>query len=326
MIRILEGFDHWDGSVAQGVRKWDTVGTWTRVPGRFGGYGLITIGNPTALTKVLDTQQTWFFRGAYYYKHAAIAVTNVNLFSLWDGVSLQCAVGLEPPHHLVVRRGATKLAETGELPRLSWMHIEAKLVVAAAGSYEVRINGVTVLSAAGVDMTMTANESADKVALGGDGYTCQDDVCIADGTGGEGFIGDKRVVTRMPTGNGHYADWTPSAGPNWQCVDEETPNDDTDYVSSATVGHKDSYDMAAVGMVGLVSAVQILACVRKDDAGVHTARLLTRSGGGDSFGTAEAIGDSYQYLRQVRETDPATGVAWTVAGVDAMEAGVDIVS
>ena len=38
------------------------------------------------------------------------------------------------------------------------------------------------------------------------------------------------TITRRPTGDGNYSDWTPSAeAANYEMVDEVTPDDDTSY-------------------------------------------------------------------------------------------------
>lgn len=55
------------------------------------------------------------------------------------------------------------------------------------------------------------------------------------------YPGEGKVIILRPNGAGASTQWTPSVGSNWQCVDEVTPNDATDYVSSNTDEQIDSY-------------------------------------------------------------------------------------
>ncbi len=59
------------------------------------------------------------------------------------------------------------------------------------------------------------------------------------------FLGDIRIDVINPNGAGNYTDLTPSAGANYECVDE-TLLDSSDYVEGANVAEKDSYSYESV--------------------------------------------------------------------------------
>ncbi len=71
-------------------------------------------------------------------------------------------------------------------------------------------------------------------------------------------------------------------------------------------------------------AVQVATAARKDDAGSRSLRALIRSGATTANGATRVLGTSYALYDDRFETDPATGTAWTKAGVDALEAGVEV--
>jgi hypothetical protein len=84
-----------------------------------------------------------------------------------------------------------------------------------------------------------------------------DDLYVCDGSGSvnNDFLGECRVLTLLPSdGNGSNNDFDTSAGgspaDHGAMVNDTTPNDDTDYVSSSTVDHVDSWNYPALGYTG----------------------------------------------------------------------------
>ena len=79
---------------------------------------------------------------------------------------------------------------------------------------------------------------------------------------------------------------------------------------------------ATTGVLG----VQLVTLMRKDDAGTRTLAPTVRSGGANYTGTGVSLGAGYAAGLQVYENDPATGVAWTKAGVDGAEFGFEVIA
>jgi len=135
------------------------------------------------------------------------------------------------------------------------------------------------------------------------------------------------VPTLFPSGAGSSTQMTPSAGSNFQCVDETSPNGDTDYVSDSVVGHKDLYAMGNLPSTsGTIKGIQVLSYDRKDDAGTRQIKNKIKSGATEADGATVTLGTSYVYVRDIFEHDPDTGAPWTPSGVNAIEAGTEIVS
>ena len=61
---------------------------------------------------------------------------------------------------------------------------------------------------------------------------------------------------------------------------------------------------------------------RKDDAGTRQIQQMCLSSGTEEDSATITLGSNYQYYQDILETDPHTGVAWTVAGFNAATFGV----
>lgn len=135
-------------------------------------------------------------------------------------------------------------------------------------------------------------------------------------------LGDLRVERIVPTGAGATTQMTPSAGANWQTVDETVANGDTDYVSETTVGEKDTYALGNLASgAGGVLAAQVTASARKSDAGSKSlATILRSSGGTEDQGPDVALGTSYAFTQRTLNAVPG-GAAWDQTEVNGLEAG-----
>lgn len=200
------------------------------------------------------------------------------------------------------------------------------------GAVTVRLNEspIASLTLTSTDTRNGGTASIGKVAFTDDigsasHYHAFDDIVIGDTSGSynTGFMGACVVEWLLPSGAGNYTQWTPSTGSNYACVDESDPNGDTDYVSDATTGNKDSYalaDLASTG--GVVRGVISKGYVKKTDANSATLNMGVRSSSTDSWGSDQSPTTSYDWYQSVFETDPATSAAWTISGVNAAEVGI----
>lgn len=332
-LRFIDsGGDYY--STAQIGRKWPggatTGGSINAAGGRRGSNGL----NMTNATyhKPLDAQGTWIVGLALLMDQAPFNSTCIPI-ALYDGVTEQLSLRLEAvTAKLIVSRNGTTLATSAAGLTLDvFNYIEFKAVISdAAGSYEVRVNGVNVLSASSVDTKNTANATADNVRFsvaGTNGTNIADDIYICDGTGAanNNFLGDVRVDAKLPDGAGTHTDFTPSAGSNFQCVDENPATDDTDYVQSTTVNHVDTYTFGDITHIPVaIFGVQVIMTARKDDAGVRSIAGKALSGGTMGTGATQALATTYTQYREIFENDPNTAAAWTKTALNAAEFGIEV--
>ena len=92
-----------------------------------------------------------------------------------------------------------------------WHYFEVKVVCHdTAGYYQVRIDGVTVLSGTNVDTRAGADTRFVRFRMD-EYYQYMDDIyiCDTDGTANNDFLGQILVEAIFPNADGDNSDWTP---------------------------------------------------------------------------------------------------------------------
>lgn len=301
--------------------------------GRNSGQGLRQTGNNSHARKNLGSTPN---RVIFGFAVDLVSITDVNgspLCGLWDAGTLQWAAVIKSDGTLsLTGYGVTAFT----LPFNTYTYLEFDVTIHnTTGAINVYVNGVLQLAATGLNTRAgTGNNYATQCSLGyqGNGNTKDvyyDDFYILDTTGTalNAVLGDVRIDALMPDGAGDSTQWTPSAGSNYQCVDETPRNDDTDYVSSANIGDKDLYSIADLSVVaGAIKAVVVTMRARKDDAGTRTVKAKVKHGGVEGNGADRGMSTSYAYSQDAFPTNPSTGSAWTIAEVNAAQVGVEVVA
>lgn len=231
----------------------------------------------------------------------------------------------------------TLLGNTGiALQANVWAYVEVKVTVHdSAGTVDIKINGTSALSLSGQNTRGSGSTNGwTNVRMGEvQSYASVpvfefDDVVFMDNTGSfnNDFLGDVTIGAIYPNGAGATTEWTPSAGSNYDCVNEALVNDDTDYNATSTVNAKDTYAFPSAPSGADIRAVQIVTAQRKATEGPGRIKHIVRSGGTDYELTEQGIGGTlYSFLRSVVETDPGSGsplAAWTESGFNAAEFGI----
>lgn len=233
-----------------------------------------------------------------------------------------------PTHMWVLKDSGSNILQwsTYETQIGVWDYVELYTQINNSGVCEVWVNSKKIIDYSGDTYNSgTANVGQIRILGGGSGDgTHVDDLYWADGTNSQTLLGDIRIDCLFPTGAGSSTDMTPSAGNNWECVDEAVVNDETDYVSEDTVGDHDSYQFADLPTsTGSVYGVQLVSDMQKADAGSASAKHVVRSGGTDyTPGSEHTLGEGYSFYSDLLLTDPDTSSAWTISGVNSAEFGV----
>ena len=152
-----------------------------------------------------------------------------------------------------------------------------------------------------------------------------------DATGGAPFnnyLGDCNVIARAVSGDTTQHDWTPSAGSDHYALLTDCPNDgDSTYVSSSTSGDEDLYSVPALGFTPTkIYGVGVNVIARKDDTGTRAVAPVMKSGSTYLVGGYAYLSTSYTATQMYATTDPATGVAWTLSGANAITPGVRVIT
>jgi hypothetical protein len=281
---------------------------------------------------------------AYYLAAAGASDTPILEYLEDDVVTKLLTISLDSTRHLKIKRGATTLATSSTALSLNtWCDIEIKVNIHdSTGSYEVKVDGAAHggLAATGVDTRNggtlgVANRFIFNSANNGyDAYIAHCWLADSSGSGVTDFLNTPtarvRIKPVMPsTGDGTYADFTPSSGSNnGDMVAETAADGDTSYNASSTTGHKDTYNYPALSISGNpIKAVQVVPYARKVAAGALTFRPVLRIGATNYFGTSVAgITSTYSYYPEVFQTSPATSAAWTESEINGAQFGLEVVS
>lgn len=125
-----------------------------------------------------------------------------------------------------------------------------------------------------------------------------------------------------------YGNITLASPVNWYEVASQPPQGAASYVYDSVVGHEDLYAVPNLSAPATsIYAVAVKANVAKSDAGARTISVRCKSGTTDSAGsggTAIAPATSYTWVTSLYPTDPNTGAAWTLSGVNAVQCGLRI--
>lgn len=109
---------------------------------------------------------------------------------------------------------------------------------------------------------------------------------------------------------------------SYMLVNEPQQDGTSTYVYDATVNDADLYAIASIGGVpSNVVAVTTRGFFSKSDAGARGAQVQLKSGATTVGSTPTLLSNSFGWLYRTDTVDPATGIAWTGAAVDALQIG-----
>lgn len=283
-----------------------------------------------------------------FYAHGLGASNDLTMV-LWNDSAgaAQCCLGFIPADGLLrVYRGSSTITTviataSSAMTQDAWHVIEMRFQITSAtvGTVEVWLDNVRVINFSG-DNSNTANVNVLSVQIGplntassSTGmtgvYLAFDDIAINDtaGTVNNGRPGDGRVVLLTPNGAGSSTQFVrggTDTGANYSQVNEIPPSL-AQYVSSATVGNRDLYTLADLGVaVASINVVEVVSLAQNTDAGGGSLAPTVKSGATTSEATAVALGTTAGYITGRWETDPSTGAAWTATGVNALEVGATV--
>lgn len=231
----------------------------------------------------------------------------------------------------------TQLAVGPLLLSDTWYVLEVHVTQPAnsGGVFQVKVNGTLGIDFTGDTLGSQTPADFRYVGLGEttDGTTPHndearglfDDFAVNDASGdsNNSWPGRGGIEALRPAGAGATTQLTPSAGANWDCVDE-VPASDADYVGAETVDLFDTYTLGDTVQTGGVPAVAVWLRAALAEAGAGSVAPVVRSGGTDYTGSDKGIDTTYRYMSQIYETNPATAAPWTTAELDGIEAGAKV--
>lgn len=333
-LLLMDGFDNGDRlsryPLGTGTQHTSTT--------RFGYGQAIQCNNSTNLVMPFTASATIFFGFAFNLN----SQNGVIAFFGDGNTTNHVSIVINADGSWSARRGSTTgtILASGAAASLSttgFHSIEGKITISdTVGVIELRYDG----SASPFCNVTSAdtknggtNVSVDTLLLrtgstGASGGMTVDDFYLLNSSGSapnNTFLGDVRVMTVLPNGNGNYSQLTGSDGnstDNYLLVDEATVNT-SDYVGGVS-GLKDSYTMENLSVSPTtIFGVQEVAYAAKSDAGAANFKHLLRISSTDYTTSSKVLSTTYTIYLNLRETSPATATAWTESEVNGLEAGIE---
>lgn len=294
----------------------------------FGGYG--ADGRPNGATAGFNVATIYSHFDFYYTTKPASS--SEEMFRVNDTATgaLKFSVRLQSDGKLAIydstntiigSAGATTLSAT------TWYQIRVKVGTGLTGAYQVLINGVSEFSGTAnllvtnvglVALGKGANQNSQSVDYSYDNVV-MDDATFPSGT--------TTVLALKATANGSTMNW--GTGTNSSDFNEviTIPEDGTKYVKTTTgagtpiLGLFAMQDCSTVGITGTIQAVKAIIVTRENasNSSAHFPRILSSGSTVDVSPLNGSTIPTPQFVLSL--TDPATAVAWTISGVNALEAG-----
>ena len=140
------------------------------------------------------------------------------------------------------------------------------------------------------------------------------------------------TVTLRPTDAGDLTEIPtqfPASDAHWDKVDEVSKDDDTTYlVNDAAYVYPYPADLYTLenlpAGVAAISNVRVCAYTRREGAGDNFAVLILKTGGTQYTSGLKSHLSTYTLITNDWATNPLTGVAWTVADINSLQAGVGL--
>lgn len=291
-----------------------------------------TTTNPTGLAIPASDQ----IRAGYWLNHLGIPAgaqgwllrwiqgSTLNGF-YWDEDDTLVRLSLNGSNVASVSLGGSNINRND-----TWMHIGVNVYANASGFATLYVDGLQVLTYSG----NTAG-NIDTVYFGGRigggsgwGVSAYFDDFYVDTATGESDVAppSKRFLFSLVNAAGTNAQWTPSAGSNFQNVDDSgAPDGDTTYNKAASAALKDTFNTTNITVPAdhVIRAAIPLAIVKRTDTGVASQiRLHSYDGATYQNGSDQTPSGSYNTLWE-RQTLQPDSSAWNETDFNAMEFGLE---
>ena len=264
-------------------------------------------------------------------------------FGIWNGGDYKCGfkvlnngtIGFGTSDYSYISSGVP--VQDGR-----WAYIECKVVLHdSTGSVVIKVNGTVVLSQTNIDTIYTGTAAWNGIDIQGartgptaadavltnSNTVLYDDFYLLDGSVGTGranndFLGDISVRYLVPTSDSAVT-WDrggTDSGANFSQVSESSPDDDSKYVTTATVDEIDYYGFPDVTVGADIYGVQAVISAKKADTGSAQIAACVKTSGGSDREHPSPLGiasdSAYSYFLFPWDGSPETSLAWTESEVN----------
>ena len=327
-LRFVDSFDD-RSSGNLGIKYNSVTGAGYNIGayGRNATKGLQVTSVDTGIVKTLDPQATWIIGFAFNPS----AVDSGDLMYFRDGATIHCRLTYNADHSLSIKRETSAALDTTSAGFTIgvWTYVEVKFTVSnTVGVCVVKFDGTEVMNFSGDTKEGAGPDTANSITFFNSisGYVDDLYICDANGSQNNNFLGDVRIECLIPNNSGSHSAWTPSAGLNYQNVDDDPatgPDGDTTYNESGAAGDIDSFAFPSLASIGgVVHGVAVNLYARKTEPGTRTIVPMVRIGSTDyDHPTPYGLQETYSYDQSIFEEDPSDSNPFTIADVNAAEFG-----
>jgi hypothetical protein len=309
-------------------------------------YGKSFNANGQYLWKKFDniTSNTVYVSFAYYHTETISLSPSASYyayFTLIDVDTEQVTVVFRGNGSIDVLRGGTNGTVIATFydafVNQNWNHWQFKVVIdSSVGAIYIRKDNdpTNTFSQENINTQNTASPYADSVYLGNvHGYLFGvpefiDDFIIFDNSGAapNDWLGDVRSFRLLPTADSTI-NFTPLDETNYQMINDTDQDDDVSYNYSNVVDDIDTFDIETLPVVpSSIHVVTLKVVARKDNTSARSAAGILDSGGTIDYTDTKLLPSSYTGLIKSYTTDPNTGNAWNMTGVNAIKIGYKVIS
>jgi hypothetical protein len=203
----------------------------------------------------------------------------------------------------------------------AWNHIEVKAVASlTVGSVEVRVNGVPVLTVAGVNTGTGYFQFALENPASAINYNYYiKDLVVWDSTGtyNTNFLGSVNVIDLLPDADVVFP-WTPSSGATGFNLISDLPPSDASYIAAGFPAPAASLFSVQNLPADVTSVKAAIVCVRSEkiDGGDGNIQAGLKSGASTGLGTDRPVTVAFTYYQDLFEVDPATAAPWSPTAIN----------
>lgn len=329
-ILFMDGFDLYNGSGAGiGLQsKWIAPSSFVVLgPGRFGGQAVVPNGGGSAGSSTMDRGHAEVSSLSIGFAYRADAILSRIILAFQNGTTTShISLHLVNNGALEIRNAGNTIVGTtaaGVIALDAWHYIEFGATISdTAGTAELKLDGVTLLSLTGLDTrngtTTTANLLRLHTSVTGAGRNDFDDLYLCDTFAS---LGQRRIDVIRPSADTIDKDFVPSTGTvNYAMVDDALA-ETTDYVQGSVVGDLDLYDLGNLSVIPTtIDAVQVNVWALKTDTVARSIAAVADNAGTQTQSPNHALTSSVTKMELLMPNAPG-GAAWTAALVNGLKIG-----
>jgi hypothetical protein len=329
-LPFFETFDHYT-TVSQALRKWTVFAGTLAASGRT-GRGANVNGVNAYISKTFNDAPYPTLAAGLAINTPQLQGSPIIFSNALTEIRAECKIISDGRLQIVVTNGNTLSSSGGSLRVINvntWYHISFSATHnKAAGTItcELRLNNEIILTHVTIIAGFKIEEgfASFQPTLAGGGYSTGivDDIWVTTGA----MLGDARGYVIYPDGD-VTTDWdqNPVSGSHFDKVNETNPNDFITYISTPTTTKVDLFTLQDIVLNGIIVGIQANIMAQKSDGGDAAFKFKYKFNGTPYDGYTDHYPSYLTWLDFTEgfETNPATGIAFTNAEINAIQLGIE---